>query len=269
LPFLEGKGGEPHADVAESWPSPATCATLEGMWRRGDCADLRAQVRDSYETDQAREVYRTRVDNGLRTWESTVVEQHFPASGNVLTVGCGAGRETFALEQRGYDAVGVDISLPLLEIARELRSQRNHRSSFYLVDGATLPFADASFDVATLWAQMLDNVPSRAGRLALMCEVRRVVRPGGLATFSVHDDQRTRPELDPATVLAVDDPEPGDLVLQERRERAARYCHLFTRDELAGLTREAGFLESLICHTSDLGETWDNVFVGVCRTPAA
>jgi SAM-dependent methyltransferase len=218
-------------------------------------------------TAEALEVYRKRVDNGLRVWESTVVRQHFPASGSVLTIGCGAGRETFALEQRGYEVVGVDVSLPLLQIAREIRSQRHCVASFYLVDGATLPFADASFDVATLWAQMLDNVPSRTGRLALMREVRRVLRPGGLTTYSVHDGERTRPTLDPGSVESADTPEPGDLVLHERREGATRYCHLFTQDELAELTRDAGFADSAICHTSELGESWDNVFVGVCRAP--
>jgi SAM-dependent methyltransferase len=236
------------------------------MWRRGDRASLKAQVRESYATAEALEVYRKRVDNGLRTWEAAVVVQHFPAAGSVLTIGCGAGRETFALEQRGYEVVGVDISLPLLQIARELRSQRQRAASFYLVDGASLPFADASFDVATLWAQMLDNVPGTE-RVALLREVRRVLRPGGLATYSAHDDERTRARLEPALVESADTPERGDFVLHERREHATRYCHLFTHDELAGLVRDAGFADSLIRRTSDLGEAWDNVFVGVCRAP--
>jgi SAM-dependent methyltransferase len=182
-----------------------------------------------------------------------------------LTVGCGAGRETFALEQLGYDVVGVDTSIPLLQIARELRIQRQRRSSFYLIDGETLPFADEVFDVVTLWAQMLDNVPSGSERLALMREVRRVLRIGGIATYSAHDDERTRPAVDPQTVLSADFPQRGDFIIHERREGAARYSRLFTYEELTQISRDAGFIESFIHHTSDLGETWDNVFVGLCR----
>ena len=230
-----------------------------------DHAALRAQVRDSYATPEAIEVYRSRVDHGLRTWEHTVVQQHFPPTGRILTVGCGAGRETFAIEQLGYDASGVDISPPLLDVARQLAAQRHHRATFLLIDGDALPFDDGAFDVVTLWAQMLDNVPSRAGRLALMREVRRVLVPGGLATFSVHDDTRTRPSYAAGDVLAADSPEPGDLLLREHREAAIRYCHLFHREELAELVRDAGFTDAVIRHTSDHGETWDNVFVGVCR----
>jgi SAM-dependent methyltransferase len=230
-----------------------------------DLAAMRVQVRDSYATAEALAVYRQRVDDGLRIWETAVVRQHFPASGRVLTIGCGAGRETFALDQLGYDTSGVDISRPLLQIACEIGRQRRHRASFCLIDGETLPFGDGAFAVVTLWAQMLNNVPSRAGRLALMREVRRVLGPGGVATCSVHDDERTRPEIDPADIVLADVPEQGDLVMHERREAATRYCHLFSRDELVELAQGAGFTDARILHTSDLGETWGNVLVVICR----
>lgn len=231
-----------------------------------DLAELKAQVRDSYATTEALAVYRKRVDQGLRTWETAIVRQHFPAHGRVLTLGCGAGRETFALEHLGYDTAGADISRPLLAIATEIGRQRNYRASFFLIDGEALPFGDGVFDVVTLWAQVLDNVPSRAGRRALMREVHRTLQPAGLATCSAHDDERTRPQLDPGCIVSAEVPEPGDLVLYETREAAPRYCHLFRRDELADLARDAGFKDTLICHTSDLGESWNNVFVMMCRS---
>jgi len=121
----------------------------------------------------------------------------------------------------------------------------------------------------TLWAQMLANVPSHAGRVALLREVRRVLRPGGLASYSVHDDARTRPGLDAGDVRSADTPERGDLVLHEPREGAVRYVHYFTRDELDRLAGDAGFASSTVHRTSDLGELWDNVFVGVLRSQGA
>jgi hypothetical protein len=59
--------------------------------------------------------------------------------------------------------------------------------------------------------------------------------PTGLATCSVHDDARTRPELAPTDIVLADSPEPGDLLIHERREAATRYRHLFTPDELLEL----------------------------------
>ena len=51
--------------------------------------------------------------------------------------------------------------------------------------------------------------------------------------------------------------------LHEAAEIETRYQEL--RQEVEGLCREAGFQMSLVMHTSDLGEAWGNVFVGVCR----
>ncbi|MGH7632825.1 MAG: class I SAM-dependent methyltransferase [Gemmatimonadaceae bacterium] len=137
------------------------------------------------------------------------VANHFPEAGRVLTVGCGAGRETFALERRGYDVVGVDLCPPLLDIARTIGAERHHRAVFHLCDGATLPFPDAAFDSVTLWAQVLDNVPLYAGRVDFLREVRRVLRAGGVASYSVHDLDRMRPLLERNVVVAADAPEPG------------------------------------------------------------
>jgi SAM-dependent methyltransferase len=56
-----------------------------------------------------------------------------------LEVGCGVGRVVEALQSRGYEAVGVEVSEPNLQLAR----QRGARCELY--DGAHLPFPDGAF----------------------------------------------------------------------------------------------------------------------------
>ena len=46
------------------------------------------------------------------------------ASGRVLDVGCGAGRHSLYLQDRGHDVVGIDISPAAIEVCRE-RGLRN------------------------------------------------------------------------------------------------------------------------------------------------
>src|SRR5262249_30273758 len=87
------------ARLAQPGALAIAARAVNGALRPMDRASLIAQVRASYETPAALAAYRERVDNGLRTWEETVVANHFPEAGRVLTVGCGAGRETFALER--------------------------------------------------------------------------------------------------------------------------------------------------------------------------
>lgn len=67
---------------------------------------LRKIVRDSYSKDQEMDKFTKRVGEELRRWGRTVVERFFPTEGEVLVVGCGVGREAFALEKLGIHVTG-------------------------------------------------------------------------------------------------------------------------------------------------------------------
>jgi len=95
----------------------------------------------------------------------------FPDARSVLEVGCGTGHFTRWLAERGLDAVGVDISEPMLEEARRRGGPR------YLHGHAlSLPFADRSIDVTAL-ITTLEFLPEPARALA---EAIRVARQGVL-----------------------------------------------------------------------------------------
>lgn len=97
-----------------------------------------------------------------------------PLGGAALDVACGTGMLTLELRDRvGPEGrvVGLDFSEPMLARARAA-----HPSIEWVRgDAAGLPFADASFDAATI-AFGLRNLASPEKGLS---EMRRVVRPGG------------------------------------------------------------------------------------------
>ena len=70
---------------------------------------------------------------------------------------------------------GADVSASALELARQAFPSHDFR----LLEGARLPFQDASFDHATCH-HVIGHVPDPAG---LLREIHRVLRPGG--TLSV------------------------------------------------------------------------------------
>lgn len=129
---------------------------------------------------------------------------HLRPGQQVIDVGCGPGAITVGLAGRvapGGAVVGVDRDPQWFATARTLAADHPH-VRFEEADAVALPFDDASFDVAFLHA-VLQHVESPA---AVLGEVRRVVRPGGLVavgdadldSFLLHP--RT-PPLDAALLL--------------------------------------------------------------------
>lgn len=96
----------------------------------------------------------------------------------VLEVGCGTGnlwRDNADRLPPGVSLVLTDLSPGMLEESRRRLAGRLPRLELQIADVQSLPFADASFDLA-LASHMLYHVPDRARALA---ELARVLRPGG------------------------------------------------------------------------------------------
>ena len=122
----------------------------------------------------------------LKEWERSVI-QSFPAGVRILDVGCGLGREAFALADLGYDVVGIDISAEVIAQVKELSAQKGYSIPFYQYDGKHLPFSDDSFDVVVIWAQTFGLLYGDAFKNAYLTECKRVLKAGGLCSFSTHD----------------------------------------------------------------------------------
>ncbi|OHB31779.1 MAG: hypothetical protein A2790_02920 [Phenylobacterium sp. RIFCSPHIGHO2_01_FULL_69_31] len=96
----------------------------------------------------------------------------------VLDIGCGAGETTLSLAQTGAEAVGVDISRPLLEIARS-RSEGRAEVTFLEADAQTHPFPPGAFDaVFSRFGVMFFADPAAA-----FANIRQALKPGGKIAF--------------------------------------------------------------------------------------
>lgn len=97
---------------------------------------------------------------------------------SVLDLGCGEGGFVVALKEKGAKAVGVDLSMDALEIARVqllARPKLGNPGVLSQVEGHHLPFFDGTFDLVTS-VDTLEHIPDLP---EFFKEVSRVLKPGG------------------------------------------------------------------------------------------
>ena len=100
----------------------------------------------------------------------------------VLEIGCGAAQCSRWLAAQGAQVVGLDLSGEQLAWSRAIDARTGSRVPVVQADATDLPFADASFDLA---CSAYGAVPFVSDPAAVMAEVARVLRPGGIWAFSV------------------------------------------------------------------------------------
>ncbi len=97
-----------------------------------------------------------------------------------LEIGCGPGRLMRPISRHFVEIHGVDVSDEMIALAKEKLRDVPH-AHVHVTDGASLPqFADESFDFIYSYA-VFQHIPSREVVYEYLKEIRRVLKPGGLA----------------------------------------------------------------------------------------
>jgi len=118
----------------------------------------------------------------------------FGAHTKVLDVGCGTGRHILELSRFPGTFVGLDMARADLQVFRNwlglTEEQRGLTGTVHIIegDGEHLPFADGYFDTV-LCTETLEHVPNDR---AIVCELLRVLKPGGTLVISVPDEYSER-----------------------------------------------------------------------------
>ena len=122
----------------------------------------------------------------LKDWEKSVIK-HFPSGARILDIGCGLGREAFALSDLGFNVIGIDISKEVISQVKKLSADKGYKIPFYEYDGEHLDFSADSFDVVLIWAQTLGLIYGNERKQVFLGECKRVLKKDGLLSFSTHD----------------------------------------------------------------------------------
>lgn len=115
-----------------------------------------------------------------RFWQAelTTFKKYLP-SGKVLEIGCGGGRDAEALAALGYEYIGTDISVGLLDVART----RNPNLAFYQQSVHELDFPNNYFDGFWCSATLLHIPRSRIDEALI--KIHQVIQPAGIGFISI------------------------------------------------------------------------------------
>ena len=103
-----------------------------------------------------------------------------------LDLGCNAGRYTFAMEEMGAIATGIDFAEIPLRHAKEVAEKRKSRCQFNIGNIAALPYKQDSFDLALL--------PQNNGYLSyqtlesLTLQLKGILSDNGIFVVIIHDE---------------------------------------------------------------------------------
>lgn len=159
-----------------------------------------------------------------RAWPPVATfAESFHAGARVLDLAAGNGRHGVLALKTGASVVGADFSRSLLAFAAE------RGLAVVQADARDLPFPRASFDGA-LFVAGLHCIPTRAGRIGALAELRRVLKPGGRALVTVWS--RFREGGTKGWNVADADVPWGEV---------ARYYHFYKPVELVADCRAAGW----------------------------
>lgn len=131
---------------------------------------------------------------GERIWLNCflpALEAH--RSRRILDLGCGSAADALDLARRGYETIGVDISAVAVEFARQAHDEALPISFVQHDTAQPLPFPDAIFD-SVLSNLTLHMFPATIAH-AIVAEVKRCLRPGGLFLFHVNSTQDIAPRI--------------------------------------------------------------------------
>jgi len=185
----------------------------------------------------------------LFEYDSKFLQGHINEPGPLVDLGCGTGRHISQFSHKGFFTVGVDISRHMLDCVRDKAEAAPFAPRLIHGDLCRLGFLrDASFRYAICMFSTIGLIHGKRNRALFVREVGRILQPGGVFIFHVHNfwqnffEPQGRSWLFKSfTINRFKGLEPGDKIMDGYRGIPNMFLHVFTLREIKRLIERNGF----------------------------
>ncbi|MEM6366171.1 MAG: class I SAM-dependent methyltransferase [Planctomycetota bacterium] len=237
-------------------PPPSESDLSEAVWRRGPGISpgtwryaATSSIADGYDDFVSQ--------TPLCELDQQLVKNTFPTRNRttdgvvrVVDLGCGTGRITGLLSQRGYDVVPIDLSSQMLQhVARRIREHQLIGVSPIRANLSELGCLSAnSCDAAVCLFSTIGMIQGRRHRQEMLDHAARIIKRGGVLLIHVHNRTAALAQTGGFRSLASQwlrsrwnrDVEFGDAIYAYRG-LPDMFLHRFTRREIVGALASAGW----------------------------
>jgi len=167
---------------------------LAEAWRGGSGAAGAASVLEKYDS-QAENYAAYALEPTTPDWNAAI-GRHLGSTGRVVVVGCGAGKECFALERAGFEVHGVDFSTKMVRLAEQISAEAGVRGAvFHVADASRFDPPDGPVDGVLFTPDVYSFVPTRSERLALLRRIADWLSVGAPLLLSARTVSRAWPRV--------------------------------------------------------------------------
>ena len=121
---------------------------------------------------------------GLTPVEELIVPRYFTPPGEVLVVGCGAGRTCIPLAERGHAVTGIDVIPEMINVARRQARERNLEIAFHVMNAVEMDFPPASFPYIYFPYNGFEHLIGKGRQAKFLTDAARILKPGGVLILS-------------------------------------------------------------------------------------
>ncbi|MBI5499119.1 MAG: L-histidine N(alpha)-methyltransferase [Deltaproteobacteria bacterium] len=168
---------EPVAVVVETPPRPSAAPARPKGRRRRRHGERRAWWEEIFDEEHIRSLPKYSAEQTRNELDFIERALGVAKTARILDLGCGDGRQAVELAHRGYEVVGLDLSLPMLARAGDAAQAKGVKINFIQGDMRDLRFEgafDAVYCVGSTFGYFDDDTNQ-----AVLSSVFRALKPGG------------------------------------------------------------------------------------------